>query len=130
MDNEKTGKAMKMVTFRRPQGEDTIVIPLGDDPGKHVRPSLILKVQEIPNEVPTHQTTRGRRATLDRATTALRSIAEWANAYPLTRFPEPDLGAARVVLEAAGMSLDALQASAMRHVVTRVAAIAKEGLGE
>lgn len=48
-DPKTTAQPMKMVTFRRPQGEDRIIIPAGDDPEKHVRPELILRVQE---EVP------------------------------------------------------------------------------
>jgi hypothetical protein len=61
---------------------------------------------------------------------ALRRIAEWSDAYPLEVFPEPDLARARVVLEAADMSLDAISASAMRHVVVGIGKIAKDALGD
>lgn len=52
----------------------------------------------------------------------------WAEAYPLDVFPAPDLARARVALEAAGMSLDAISASAMRHVIAGVGKIAREAL--
>jgi hypothetical protein len=46
------------------------------------------------------------------------ALSQWARAYPLTAFPEPDLVKARAALESAGMTLDAVSASNMRHVVT------------
>lgn len=52
-------------------------------------------------------------------------IFAWAEAYPLAIFPEPDFKKAHEVLSAAGMTLDAISASNMRHVITKVAAIAK-----
>lgn len=55
----------------------------------------------------------------------LDQITTWAEAYPLTMFPEPDFKKAHEVLSAAGMTLDAISASNMRHVITQVAAIAK-----
>jgi hypothetical protein len=64
----------------------------------------------------------------DRLTEALEQIAEWARAYPLTVFPEPDFVKARALLEAGGITLDAVSASNMRHVVTEVAAIARRAL--
>jgi hypothetical protein len=51
---------------------------------------------------------------------ALRQIDEWAKAYPLDVFPEPDLKRAHEVLEAAGLSLGAISAHAMRHVLNGV----------
>jgi hypothetical protein len=61
---------------------------------------------------------------------ALQQIVKWSEAYPLTVFPEPDFKKARKVLEAAGMpyTLDAISASAMRHVVEGVGKIAREAL--
>ena len=47
----------------------------------------------------------------------LHKIHEWAKAYPITIFPEPDLKRVHLVLKAAGMSLDVVSASAMRHVL-------------
>lgn len=66
---------------------------------------------------------------LERLEEALQRIADWADAYPLEVFPEPDLKRARQVLEAHGMTVDAISASAMRHVITRVAHIARDALG-
>ena len=58
----------------------------------------------------------------------LQRIVRWSEAYPLAIFPEPDLKQARELLEAGGMTLDALSASAMRHVVNGVGKIAKAAL--
>ena len=55
---------------------------------------------------------------------ALRLIDEWVKAYPLDVFPEPDLKRAHEVLEAAGLSLGAISAHAMRHVLNGVQKIA------
>lgn len=55
---------------------------------------------------------------------ALKQIADWASAYPLDVFPEPDLKRAHEVLEAAGLSLGAISAHAMRHVLAGVQKIA------
>lgn len=60
---------------------------------------------------------------------ALEHIVQWSNAYPLDIFPEPDLKKARELLEAGGMTLDAVSASAMRHVIDGVGTIARKGLG-
>jgi hypothetical protein len=46
-----------------------------------------------------------------------------------TYFPEPDLKKARQLLEAGGMTLDAISAHCMRHVVKGVGKIAKQALG-
>lgn len=51
---------------------------------------------------------------------ALHRIQTWARAYPLDIFPKPDLKKAREVLEAAGLTLDAISADAMRHVLTGI----------
>ena len=59
---------------------------------------------------------------------ALRRIATWADAYPLEVFPEPDMVKAHYVLKAHGMTLDAITANAMRHVITQVGHIAKDVL--
>lgn len=50
----------------------------------------------------------------------VRRISQWADAYPLKVFPEPDFNEARQALEAHGISLDAVSASNMRHVITGV----------
>ena len=57
-------------------------------------------------------------------------IIQWAKAYPLDIFPEPDFGKAGELLKAGGMTLDAISASNMRHVVEGVGKIAKEALAD
>jgi hypothetical protein len=47
----------------------------------------------------------------------LWEIRKWCDAYPLSVFPEPDFKRARELLEAGGMTLDAISASNMRHVL-------------
>ncbi|MET3995023.1 hypothetical protein ABID65_006689 [Bradyrhizobium sp. S3.9.2] len=59
---------------------------------------------------------------------ALHKIAQWAEAYPLTVFPEPDLAKARVLLETGGITLDSVSAHCMRHVVEGVGKIARAAL--
>lgn len=65
---------------------------------------------------------------IDSMEDALNRIVQWAEAYPLEVFPEPDAAyyaKAREVLEANGMTLDRLSAAAMRHVITQVKTIAE-----
>ncbi len=50
----------------------------------------------------------------------LEHIRMWLEAYPLSIFPEPDFGKAHKVLTENGMTLDAISASIMRHVITQV----------
>jgi hypothetical protein len=64
----------------------------------------------------------------ERLEQALQSIVSWSEAYPLKIFPEPDLKKARVLLQAGGITLDAVSAHCMRHVVEGVGKIAKEAL--
>ena len=56
----------------------------------------------------------------------IQQILRWADAYPLTVFPKPDLQKAAEVLKAAGMTLDAISADNMRHVLEGVKRILKE----
>lgn len=67
---------------------------------------------------------------IERLRAALREIEEWSRAYPKTVFPEPDLKRAHKLLQAGGMTLDAISAHAMRHVVESVANIARCALGD
>jgi hypothetical protein len=67
-------------------------------------------------------------ACIEKQRTALERIIQWSEAYPLDVFPEPDLKKVREVLSAAGLSLDQVSASNMRHVITRVAEIARTAL--
>ena len=61
---------------------------------------------------------------------ALERIQSWSEAYPLTAFPKPDLKKAAQVLKAADMTLDAISADAMRHVINGVKNIVSEALKE
>jgi hypothetical protein len=61
---------------------------------------------------------------------AHHEIVEWARAYPLKAFPEPDFAKAAKLLTAGGMTLDAISASAMRHVVTTVAKISRAAIAK
>jgi len=65
---------------------------------------------------------------LDRMGKSLRDIEAWARAYPLTQFPKPDLKRAAEVLSMNGLTLDAISADAMRHVLDGIISIARDGL--
>jgi hypothetical protein len=64
----------------------------------------------------------------DRLRDALEQIEQWSHAYPLKAFPEPDFGLARDLLAAGGITIDAVSASNMRHVVTQVGRMARAAL--
>lgn len=53
----------------------------------------------------------------ERLKEALERIQNWARAYPLNIFPKPDLKKAHKILKAAGMTLDAISADNMRHIL-------------
>jgi hypothetical protein len=61
---------------------------------------------------------------------ALERIVQWSEAYPLDIFPEPDFKRARELLQAGGISLDAVAASCMRRVVEGVGKIARAAMTE
>lgn len=63
------------------------------------------------------------RAEVERYEDVLHKIKQWSEAYPIEVFPEPDLERANEVLKADGISLGAISAKAMRHVITRIQAI-------
>jgi hypothetical protein len=67
-------------------------------------------------------------ARIEMLESALQRIVQWSEAYPLDVFPEPDFKAVQVALLNAGLSLDCVSASNMRHVITGVGKIAKEVL--
>jgi hypothetical protein len=50
----------------------------------------------------------------------LDQIKSWCDAYPLAVFPEPDFKKARELLEAGGMTLDAISASNFRHLLLAI----------
>jgi hypothetical protein len=62
----------------------------------------------------------------ERMQDALEQIVSWSKAYPLNIFPEPDLKKAHELLEAGGITLDAVSAHCMRHVIDGVGKIARE----
>jgi hypothetical protein len=45
---------------------------------------------------------------------AVEDVTKWANSYPLSVFPEPDLKKASEILGKNGMTLDAISASVLR----------------
>ncbi len=58
----------------------------------------------------------------------LHELDGWERAYPLSAFPEPDMRKAAELLKAGGMTLDAISASNMRHVVSRIAPKARAAI--
>ncbi len=72
------------------------------------------------NALPSLLAVAERQTKLDEA---VASIRQWCDAYPLDVFPEPDLKRAHEVLQAAGMTLDAISASNMRHVLNGIRAL-------
>jgi hypothetical protein len=64
----------------------------------------------------------------ERMNDALQQIATWQKAYPCDIFPEPDFKRAHEALLSAGLSLDAISASNMRHVLNGIKEIVKAGL--
>jgi hypothetical protein len=52
-----------------------------------------------------------------RLKTQIDEVLNWCEAYPLDIFPEPDFKKAAKVLKENGMTLDAISASNMRHVL-------------
>ncbi len=59
---------------------------------------------------------------------ALERIKQWSEAYPLSVFPEPDFKRAHALLQAGGMTLDAISAANMRYCVKGVGEIAAHAL--
>jgi len=71
---------------------------------------------------------REHDAEIERLRAAHERIVEWSRAYPLAVFPKPDLKRAHELLQAGGMTLDAISAEAMRHVIEQVAKISSAAL--
>jgi hypothetical protein len=67
---------------------------------------------------------------IERYEEALQRIVQWSEAYPLDIFPEPDLKRAADLLRAGGITLDAISAHCMRHVIEGVGRIAREALSK
>lgn len=57
---------------------------------------------------------------LEKLQDKMHKIITWINAYPLDIFPEPDLKKAHKILKQHGMTLDAISASNMRHVLNGI----------
>ena len=57
----------------------------------------------------------------------MHKIKTWIDAYPLKIFPEPDFKKAHEVLKQHGMTLDAISASNMRHVLNGIKDIIENG---
>lgn len=66
----------------------------------------------------------------ERLRAAFMEVYNWTKAYPLSTFPAPDLAKAAAVLAEHGMTLDAISAHAMRHVLDRVGEILRNALKE
>lgn len=64
----------------------------------------------------------------ERLQDALDKLLVWAKAYPIGIFPEPDFKAVRVALAKAKISLGAVSASNMRHVISGVQEIIEAAL--
>lgn len=67
---------------------------------------------------------------VERYEDALQEIDDWAKDYPLDVFPEPDLKLAHELLQAGGMTIDAVSASAMRFLLVRVQEIVKKAVND
>ena len=65
---------------------------------------------------------------IDELEAALYRIVQWADAYPLDIFPEPDLKLAADALKTVGITLDSISAYVARHVVSGVGKIARNAL--
>lgn len=70
------------------------------------------------------------RSDLEKAIEALEHVKQWSEAYPLAVFQEPDFAKAREVLEANGMTLDAISASNMRHVLSSIGPLVSHVLSQ
>lgn len=60
---------------------------------------------------------------LEKLQEKMHEIKIWINSYPLSIFPKPDFEKAHEVLKQHGMSLDAISANNMRHVLDGVKTI-------
>lgn len=75
-------------------------------------------------------TVKELEAEIERLQDLFRRLQTWRKAYPLKIFPKPDLKKAHEVLKSAGMTLDAISADNMRHVLDGIKDIIDEALGE
>jgi len=89
------------------------------------RTEVFAKAVAEDNEVMKHL-----QAEIEKLREALEKIDSWTKAYPLEMFPEPDFKKVAEVLKAAGLSLDEVSASNMRHVITKLKDITEQALKE
>jgi len=90
--------------------------------------SAAVTAQQIAENAKNLQRAEAAEARAERYEDALQQIDNWAKAYPLDVYPEPDFKRVREALEAAGITLDSVSASNMRHVITGVARIVDKAL--
>ena len=69
-------------------------------------------------------------AECERLNDTLDKLVQWSDAYPIAVFPEPDFLKAQKVLSENGMTLDAISASNMRHVIKGVREIIDAARGK
>lgn len=70
------------------------------------------------------------KAECERLNDTLDKLVQWSDAYPIAVFPEPDFTKAQKVLSENGMTLDAISASNMRHVIKGVREIIDAARGK
>lgn len=80
----------------------------------------LLRLQQMEAEL---EACRRDAERIDTIMDAFHRVRVWIDAYPLSVFPEPDFKRAREVLKANGMTIDAISASNMRHVLTGIRSI-------
>src|SRR5262245_1947503 len=66
----------------------------------------------------------------ERRRETLHEIRPWANAYPLGVFPEPDMPKVARVLMEAGITLDCVSASILRHALGEIGTMVDASLKE
>lgn len=77
---------------------------------------------------PTHPPPPDYQAIATLLADALKRLEQWADAYPLDVFPEPDWKKVRRLLNDGGESLDRVSASNMRHVIIQTKGIVRTAL--
>jgi hypothetical protein len=63
---------------------------------------------------------------IEKLSDTIFQISNWCEAYPLENFPEPDFKKANELLKVGGVSLGAVSASNMRHVLSGIKRIIAE----
>ena len=112
------GTKKQIDEYLRDHGYDPVAVGLR---GKILADTIIKNIELV---------ARAERAenNLEIAMTALHEIQNWADAYPLEVFPEPNFAEVKRLLEAGGISVGSVSASNMRHVINGVKNIILEAL--